>query len=254
MSRFFHKKFGRRGIAAVEFALIFPVLIPLFLGTIEILTLYRTEAKLNAIAFNVAQGVSIADAVSTATAPIASTSTGSVTSLNDLCKGAVLGLKPFPTTGLTIAIASITEEAGPNGQPTKSPAYSAKGPYYDEWESDSTVSNSGTCATPSYSSSAPPPTLILSGTGAPAPINVAMPPAATSMITDPCDNVIIVQASLTYAGLLGLMPSRPTLTQTAYVRWRYALPTAELQCTGCTLKPVSQGSQQICNTSNTATN
>ena len=57
--RLFQHKLGRRSIAAVEFALVMPLLLVMFIGTIEVLTLYRTEAKLNAVAFNVAQEISI---------------------------------------------------------------------------------------------------------------------------------------------------------------------------------------------------
>ena len=265
--RLFQHKLGRRSIAAVEFALVMPLLLVMFIGTIEVLTLYRTEAKLNAVAFNVAQEISISQSVSTApesneplqpvNAPnpaTADSSTENVVSLNDLCQGAVLGMSPFPAAGMTIAIASITEEAGPAGMPQTSSAYSGgatSGPYFDEWESDSTVAAGGTCTTPTNATS---PTKILSGTGASAPITIAMPPSSTSLIAYPCDNAIIVQVSVPYAGITGLiLQSRPTLTQTAYLRWRPALPTTELQCTGCTLVPSAsdQSAQQICNANNT---
>jgi Flp pilus assembly protein TadG len=42
LHKLFSDRLGRRGIAAVEFALIIPVLLVLFIGTIEVLTLYRT--------------------------------------------------------------------------------------------------------------------------------------------------------------------------------------------------------------------
>lgn len=255
----FKDKLGRRGIAAVEFAIVVPLLLILFIGTIEVLTLYRTEAKLNAVAFNVAQEVSFSQSVSTANAPIpnvtgttpltADSAIENVISLNDLCHGAVLGMAPFPSSGMTIAIASVTEEAGPNGLPTTSAAYSASGPNYDEWESDSTVASDGTCTTPTN----PTTSTILSGTSASDPIIIAKPPSATSMIVVPCDNVIIVKVSVPYAGITGLiLQNHPVLTQTTYLRWRYTLPTTELQCTGCTLVPANQSAQQICNANNTS--
>ncbi|MDE8347416.1 MAG: pilus assembly protein [Acidocella sp.] len=245
---FCKKLVSRRAVAAVEFAIIVPVLIILFIGTIEVLTLYRTEAKLNAVAFNVAQTVSVAQSVGTANPPIANLPANtsfpeeSVTSLNDLCQGAVLGMAPFPAGGMTLSIASITEEKSPQGVPTTAPVYSANTTTYDKWEADSTVSASGTCSTKAG-------TALLSGTGPGAPIVIATPPAATSAISVPCDNVIIVQASVVYAGLTGLIArSRPTLTQTSYVRWRYAAPTTELRCTGCTLQ---NATVQVCNQTNT---
>lgn len=251
--RFSRGKLGRRGIAAVEFAIIVPVLLVLFMGTIEMLTAYRTEAKLNAIAFNVAQMVALAQSVSTANAPIANATaatpltadspTVQVVSLNDICRGAAKGLAPFPPGGMTLAIASITEEQGPTAQPTSgNPAYAAT-PTYDEWESDSTAAADGSCSTPSPSAT----TTILSGS----PLTTATT-GASSMVLNPCDNVIIVQASVPYAGLIGLFIRHPlTLTQTAYVRWAYTLPTTELQCTGCTLVSAPT---QVCNADNTSNN
>jgi Flp pilus assembly protein TadG len=250
----FRDKLGRRGIAAVEFALVVPVLLLLFMGTVEMLTAYRTEAKLNAIAFNVAQMVSLAQSVSTANAPIANATASTpltadspivqVVSLNDICRGAAMGLAPFPPGGMKLAIASVTQEQGPTAQPANgtNPAYAAS-TTYDEWESDSTVASNGTCTTPSPSAT----TTILSGS----PLATATT-GASSMVVNPCDNVIIVQASVPYSGLIGLFFKNPiTLTQTAYVRWAYTLPTTELQCTGCTLVSAPT---QVCNANNTSTN
>ncbi len=225
---------GRRGVAAVEFALIVPVLLVLFVGTIEILTLYRTEAKLNALAFNVAQSVSITQAIS---ATSAGAVTPGVTSLNDICHGAVLGLQPYPAAALTITIASVTEEAGPNGLPTSAPTHAAT-PTYDVWEGNFAQSGSGCAQTPSVTWTVPQ--------------AVALATANGGMILVPCDNVIIVRASLTYAGLTGMiLPIRPTLTQTAYVRWPYASPTNELTCADCTLPSPAT---QICSEIDTSTN
>jgi hypothetical protein len=241
LSWLFRDRLGRRGIAAVEFALVIPLLLVMFIGTIEVLTLYRTEAKLNALAFNVAQSVSITQSVSTASAPIASTATTSITSLNDICQGALLGLQPFPSSGLTIAIASVTEESGPAGLPNPGSAHSTS-PTYDEWESDSTVTGR-TCTTGGGSQ--------IGGTGGVNAI-AAAGSATTGMIEVPCDNAIIVRASLNYPGITGLiLRSRPTLTQTAFVRWRSAAPTTELMCPTCT---VNNTTTQICIPTNTAAN
>lgn len=226
---------GRRGIAAVEFALIVPVLLILFVGTVEILTLYRTEAKLNALVFNVAQSVAMAQSVS---ATASGTVTPGITALGDICQGAVLGLQPFPAGGLTMTIASVTEEAGPKGLPVTGPAY-ATTPRYDVWEGNFTPSGAGCTQS--------------SGTTAwTAAQAQALATQNGGMIVVPCDDVIIVRASLTYAGLTGLiLPSRPTLTQTAYVRWPYASPTRELICATCTL---ASPATPVCATPNTATN
>jgi hypothetical protein len=145
---------------------------------------------------------------------------------------------------MKLAIASITQEQGPTATPTgaSNPAYAANATY-NEWESDSTVASDGSCTTPSPS----PTTTILSGS----PLTTATS-GASSMVINPCDNVIIVQASVPYSGLIGLFfKNSITLTQTAYVRWAFALPTTELQCTGCTLVSAAT---QVCNYNNTSTN
>lgn len=252
--KFFRDKLGRRGIAAVEFALVAPFMILLFLGVIEMLTAYRTEAKLNAVAFNVAQMVSLAQSVSTSSAPIGNATADTpmtadspiiqVVSLNDICRGAAMGLAPYPPGGMKLAIASITQEQGPSAVPTgtTNPAY-ATNPTYDQWEADSTVASDGSCTTPSPSAT----TTILSGS----PLTTATS-GASSMVINPCDNVIVVQASVPYSGLIGLFfKNSITLTQTAYVRWAFALPTTELQCSGCTL---NSAATQVCNYNNTSTN
>lgn len=205
---------GRRGVAAVEFAIVMPFVLVLFIGTIEIATLYRTDAKLNAVAFNIAQMVSLTQSVSSG-----ASSTG-ISSLNDICRGAVMGLAPFPASGMTVNIASITQEN----------AAGNAADYY-EWESDSTVSANGTCSTPAGSA-----TSILSGGGADAPLTIATASGSSSMLATQCDNVIIAQVSLTYPGIMGvILTSRPTLTQTAYVRWANTTSTSQLECSDCTV-------------------
>ena len=218
----------------------------MFIGTVEVLTLYRTEAKLNALAMNVAQMVSITQSVELATA--ANTGTApTVTSLNDICQGAILGLAPFPAAGVTISIGSVTLE--PSALNSNKPASAAA---FDEWEADSTVTGT-TCSTTKG-------TTILNGTGASAPISVATANASagstigTGMLEDPCDNVIIVQAKLAYPGLTELiLKNRPTLTQTAYSRWTNSSTLTQLLCTNCQLSPSTP--LDYCNSSNTtATN
>ncbi len=237
------QRLGRRAVAAVEFALIMPFVLVLFMGTIEISTLYRTSTKLNAVAFNVAQMISLTQTLQTAN------SGSGITSLTDICKGAVMGLAPFPAGGMTIKIASVTEEASQAGLPQTSHAYTAGATTYDEWESDATVAADGTCAGPTANADA-----LLTGTGASAPINIVLT-GANAMLNVPCDNVIIVQVSETYPGIVGVaLPSRPTLTQTAYARWANTTTTSELTCLDCTLVPSqsTQTAQQICNSNNTA--
>ncbi|MDD2795434.1 TadE/TadG family type IV pilus assembly protein [Acidocella sp.] len=245
----------RRSVAAVEFALVVPFLLLMFIGTIEVLTLYRTEAKLNALTANVAQMIAV-QSQSTITGVSLMSSTGTTqASLQDVCQGAILGLAPFPANGMNLSIASVTLESGPTGLPN--PATSTAKAYsttntYDAWESDFTVS--GNTCTPSTSN--------LIGLANAEQLATTSPPSTTGtsgttgMLGVPCDNALIVKATLTYPGILGIiLTSRPSLTQMAFMRWRYAGTKAELQCpssdTGCTTSYVTT---QLCNTSNTSIN
>jgi hypothetical protein len=206
---------GRRAIAAVEFAIVVPLLLVMLIGTIEVLTLYRTEAKLNALAYNVGYMIS-AEA-----SPLALTANGP--SVQDACTGAVLGLQPFfPGANLSIDVASVTME------PAKLSSNVAGSPVvYDEWEAQ-TNSGAGGCASPSTTTGT-----ILGGT--------TPPTMAAGMLAVPCDNVIIVRAGMQYPGLTGLIVrARPTLTQTAYVRWAFAAPTAQLLCSGCAVPATAE--------------
>ncbi|MDR3576204.1 MAG: pilus assembly protein [Anaerolineaceae bacterium] len=248
--RFFHRFKDRRGIAAVEFALVMPILLVLFIGTIEILTLYRAEAKLNALTINVAQMVAIQNQSTTngiSTLPAAGTGQAS---LQNICQGAILGMAPFPAEGMILNIAGVTLESSPNGLPKTSTAYSTANSY-DVWENDFAVSG-GSC-TASTNAAA------IGASGAESAATTS-PPSTTGaaggisgLLAVPCDNAIIVQASIIYPGILGIiLQTRPTLTQWAYTRWRYAGTTTELQCSGCSL--TSNAAKQVCNSSNTATN
>lgn len=237
---------GRRAIAAVEFAIIVPFfLLPMFLGTFEIVSLYRTEAKLNAAAFNVAQMVSIMNAGSSSSNGITAlpvSATGAA-SLADLCHGTAWGLAPLPASGITFAIAGITLESQTSSSAT-----------VDYWEQDGTLSG-GTCATN---------TAVAIGKTNAASLTEGSGQGyagtTTGMLEVPCDNAIIVQLSMAYPGMLGkILVNRPVLTQTAYTRWRYASPTTELQCStstgaACTTESYQTGTNQICNSSNKGTN
>lgn len=251
------RQLDRRGIAAVEFALVVPLLLILTLGTIEMLTLYRTEAKLNAFAFNVAQMVADAQAVGTQAAPIADVNASTpylaafspeqVVSLPDICQGALLGVAPFPLDGMSVDIASVTQEQGPNGQPT-----SVASATYDEWEYDQSVS-AGKCTAVDTAAGAAQDILLSTQTSVNSSVSLAM----GSMIKVPCDNAIIVQASLPYSGMFGLFVAAGlVLTQTAYVRWAPALPTNELICNPTAANPTGTSCSQqlapmqICNANN----
>ncbi|OYV38294.1 MAG: hypothetical protein B7Z81_04820 [Acidocella sp. 20-61-6] len=246
---------SRRATAAVEFALMAPFLLVLFIGVIEIVTLYRTEAKLNTMVISVAQMVAIQNQTTTSGISVIPSSGTSQASLQDICQGAILGLAPFPPEGMTLAIAGVTLESSPTGLPNvntaTAQAYTAANTY-DAWESDLTVlgTTCNTAATTAIgltnaeklATTSPPSTTGTSGT--------------SGLLGVPCDSAIIVKATLTYPGIMGIiLTSRPTIAQTVYTRWRYASPQTELQCantdTGCTTR---YATTQLCNSSNTSKN
>ncbi len=130
----------RSGVAAVEFAIIFAFfLLPLFIGLIEVVTLYRAQEKLNAFVINLAMMVSVETPLPASNNIFTIPATGtSSNTLQDACNGAVAGFAPYPANGLTVQIASVTMEASANGRPkpntSTSFVYYSGGPVYDQWE------------------------------------------------------------------------------------------------------------------------
>jgi Flp pilus assembly protein TadG len=201
-------RLGKRGIAAVEFGLCAPFLLLLIIGTLEMVVLYRTQAKLNCFAGNFAQmvasqenaGLNSSGIVLTHSPVLTVTSGVSPPGLSDLCAGAVYGLQPFPASGLTVYVASVTKVTATT---------------YDEWETDLNSSCTPTGAQ----------NIGVTGTTGARTIAVGNG-GTTALVRAVGDNVIIVRASLQYPGLIGLfIASAPTLTQTAIARWIYASAT-----------------------------
>jgi Flp pilus assembly protein TadG len=222
------RQFDNRAVAAVEFAMCAPFLLFLFVGTLEILLLYRTSAKLNALTANFAEMVSLQP-----TSPI---STG-VPGLSDLCKGAIQGLQPFPPTGLTIDVASVTQTSNAIPATQTSKAVPAT---YGEWETDLNSSCSPTGTTNIGTTGATGAVTIATGSGVP----------ANAMVQTAGDNVIIVRATLTYPGILGIvLNSVPTLSQSAVARWRWALPT-NINTTAAPA-PAPPGLELLCSSAST---
>ncbi len=93
----------RRGVAAVEFMFLCPVLIFLVFGTFELTYAFRMQAKLNTAAGTLAELVAGAGAV---------TALGGT--LKDMCNGAKLNLLPFNSTIFTANIVSITNDVPAN--------------------------------------------------------------------------------------------------------------------------------------------
>ena len=91
----------RGGVVAVEFALILPTLIVLFIGTFEASNLVRAKMKFDEAAPAIAALV----AIQTST-----TKTGTLTS--DFCTGAAYMMAPFTTSGLNVQVNSVTNTNG----------------------------------------------------------------------------------------------------------------------------------------------
>ena len=102
----------RRGVSAVEFALILPTMIVLYLGIAETgnaITVYR---RMSTIA-------------STSADLTAQTKTVSTADLNDIVSASSAILSPYPTTPLKIVLSSVVADANNNGKVAWS--YSNKG-------------------------------------------------------------------------------------------------------------------------------
>ncbi|HEY7991525.1 MAG TPA: TadE/TadG family type IV pilus assembly protein [Stellaceae bacterium] len=91
----------RGGIVAVEFALILPTLLILFIGTFEASNLIRAKMKFNETAPSIATLV----ALQTST-----TTTGTLTS--DFCTGASYMMSPFSISNLNVQVNSVTNHNG----------------------------------------------------------------------------------------------------------------------------------------------
>lgn len=243
---------ARRSVAAVEFALVVPVLLLLFLGVVEIITLYRTETKLNAMTITLAQMVAGETETSTTGVVDLTTSGSGALSLQNICQGAIQALAPFPPTGMAVKIAGVTLESNANGAPSTAAVHSTT-PSYDMWEADFSVSGSN-CNVTSSSGNASIGYTAAVNLATTSPPSAAGPSGSSGLLVYPCDSAIIVNATLTYPGILGiLMQSRPNLSQWAYTRWIYGGAQSELQCSssdsGCY---VHYATKQTCNSTNTA--
>jgi Flp pilus assembly protein TadG len=191
----------RRSIAAVELALVAPVLLTLTLGTYEVAEIFRASMLVAYAA------QSIADMTAQQIGGVSDTTSGS---LGNFCTAAKRVMNPFPTTGssgnpgaFSAAIVSVTNDAGTVGI---------------DWESDVACNvTAGSFANQalSYATQAIPNGTLPSCAQSGAPIDLI-----------PCDgdSVILVQVSYHYNGaihfVLPTLLGSLVLTQTAYARPR----------------------------------
>lgn len=87
----------RRGVSAVEFALIAPLMIAFYFGLTEFCQGYMAQKRMGHSAAAVADLVAQTDVVTTS-------------ELDDIVAIGGLIMKPFPTTGLTLRVSSVTRD------------------------------------------------------------------------------------------------------------------------------------------------
>jgi Flp pilus assembly protein TadG len=92
---------ARAGVASVEFALLAPTIITIFIATYEAANLIRARMKFDTTAAALANFVSQQD-------PTASG--GTMTA--DFCTGVAYMLAPYSTSGMTAQVASVTNYSG----------------------------------------------------------------------------------------------------------------------------------------------
>ncbi|MCJ2125757.1 TadE/TadG family type IV pilus assembly protein [Methylobacterium sp. J-077] len=85
----------RRGIGAVEFALILPIMLTAVLGSVQCFLLARAKMLTVAAARNLADLVSQQDSVN-------------ATTISDFCTAGQLSIQPLPSTTLKVAVASVS--------------------------------------------------------------------------------------------------------------------------------------------------
>lgn len=121
---------GRRGTAAVEFALIAPVMIVMMFSTIELINAFRVQAKVHTMAGQLAELVASSAAV---TAP-GSGEQAPGGSLADACTGAALNLLPYSKGAVSVQIASVSVDHPSNRIAGSTDSKSVQA--YLDWEND----------------------------------------------------------------------------------------------------------------------
>lgn len=125
----------RRGIAALEFALLAPVLMAIAVGTFEVSYAFRIQAKLSTAAGALSELVAVAGAI---TAPAGT--------LKDMCVGAKLNLLPFNNQILMANVVSITND-NPGNREIGSTDFKTVKTYLD-WENVTDCGKDASGSTP----------------------------------------------------------------------------------------------------------
>ncbi|WP_206951710.1 TadE/TadG family type IV pilus assembly protein [Trinickia acidisoli] len=181
-----------RGTAALEFALVLPVVLAILFGIYEVVQDVRANMQLSNAA------VSIADMVAQQSGGVTSGASGSI---GYFCRAGELMMTPFPTGAtsgvgtFSVAVASVTN-------------YSGSGATVD-WESDASCSAAATAIGSAAITLATSPTNLVPNAGRPG------------------DSVIVVQVSYHYRSAIQyLLPIDTVLTKTAFARPRGDEPIA----------------------------
>lgn len=199
---------GQQGIAAMEFAILAPVLVILLLGVTEAVRVVRVKMELSAAVGSMAGLIAVQTGVTT--------TTGGTTpppsppgSLQDVCKGAQLMLQPSQQPKLAMNIASVTNAPATANGP---------GVIALDWEVDKACA---LAASP------------FPAAGPGSAINTATP-----LVPNASDSAIVVRGSSDYTPAFAnvLIPfSAVTFTFTVAVRPRYGtLPCQDQNKATCT--------------------
>jgi Flp pilus assembly protein TadG len=89
---------NRRGLAAIEFALLFPMMLLLFCGIVEAINLYRVDRKVVQAAQSCADLVTQEKTIDSA-------------KLGDIGRAVELVLEPYSATGLSFRVSSVVYDA-----------------------------------------------------------------------------------------------------------------------------------------------
>lgn len=211
------RSLGVAGTAAVEFALLSPLMASLLIGTIEMSYAIRFQAKLDGAAGTLAELVARQSAV-------VETLQGDLTgSLADLCAGAALNVAPYAAAPFSANIASVTNRS----------VATVVVPVQD-WESDASCPLAAEHAgAPAMLSLANSPRSLLTSDGAPAA------PGGSNLVAG--YSAIVVRVQYQYVNVLPrFAASLLTFTSVAVARPR---SNATIPCT---VTPVGASSPVAC--------
>lgn len=99
IGRLFHLLGDQRGVVALEFAIVTPILLTMLVGGVELTYTLLAEAKLRTMAYGFANLVAKQASLDSAT-------------LTDICSGGQLMLYPLPATEMSVAVASVALNGG----------------------------------------------------------------------------------------------------------------------------------------------